>query len=54
MKVSNFEYYIACRNTVSKEWEIIATFGYESDRDYALGALEEAHSDCEFKREDEE
>lgn len=54
MKVSNFEYYIAARNSGSKEWEIIATFAHETDRDYALGALEEAHPDCEFKAEGEE
>ena len=54
MKVSEFEYYIAARNSGSGEWEIIAMFLNESDRDYALGALEEAHPDCEFKREGEE
>ena len=52
--VNDFEYYIACRNSSTKEMEIVATFKHETDRDYALDSLTDAYPDAEWKAESEE
>lgn len=54
MNVNDFKYYIACRNSSTKEMEIVATFRHEADRDYSLDALSDAFPDAEWKAEGEE
>ena len=54
MGVNDFKYYIACCNSSTKEMEIVATFRYKTDRDYALDSLIDAYPDAEWKAEDEE
>ena len=54
MNVNDFKYYITRCHTATGEREIIATFRYELDRDYALDNLRETYPDAEPEAEDEE